>query len=406
MPLKPFRTLAQLAGTCLLAAAAALSGCVSNPPVLPQGPQTLSLAVQRLADDLIEQTDPTVIERMVARKVVLDPFIEAQSGQQTASSRKAGELLVERLKARNSSLKLQAFDAAGVAQADYLIAGTLRKNQSGSGSSGSSGSSSAYTLHATLTERRTGLVIASAVSSVQAGEIDATPTPFYADSPSIVSDRLTQGHVKTSQAARGASADQRYLASISTGALIQQATMAYDEGRSSDALLRYQEVVQRPDGKQLRVFNGLYNSHTKLGHAAEAEGAFSQIVALGLATNNLAVRLLFNPGSTEFWRDRNVSTIYPMWLRRIATETNAGDYCMTVVGHTSKTGTEAVNERLSLSRARYVRDALLTQDRQLASRVEVAGVGWQENIIGSGTDDARDSVDRRVEFKVRTCKGA
>lgn len=403
MPLKPFRTLAQLAGTCLLAAAAALSGCVSNPPVLPQGPQTLSLAVQRLADDLIEQTDPTVIERMVARKVVLDPFIEAQSGQQTASSRKAGELLVERLKARNSSLKLQAFDAAGVAQADYLIAGTLRKNQSGSGSSGSS---SAYTLHATLTERRTGLVIASAVSSVQAGEIDATPTPFYADSPSIVSDRLTQGHVKTSQAARGASADQRYLASISTGALIQQATMAYDEGRSSDALLRYQEVVQRPDGKQLRVFNGLYNSHTKLGHAAEAEGAFSQIVALGLATNNLAVRLLFNPGSTEFWRDRNVSTIYPMWLRRIATETNAGDYCMTVVGHTSKTGTEAVNERLSLSRARYVRDALLTQDRQLASRVEVAGVGWQENIIGSGTDDARDSVDRRVEFKVRTCKGA
>ena len=406
MPLKPFRTLAQLAGTCLLAAAAALSGCVSNPPVLPQGPQTLSLAVQRLADDLIEQTDPTVIERMVARKVVLDPFIEAQSGQQTASSRKAGELLVERLKARNSSLKLQAFDAAGVAQADYLIAGTLRKNQSGGGSGGSSGSSSAYTLHATLTERRTGLVIASAVSSVQAGEIDATPTPFYADSPSIVSDRLTQGHVKTSQAARGASADQRYLASISTGALIQQATMAYDEGRSSDALLRYQEVVQRPDGKQLRVFNGLYNSHTKLGHAAEAEGAFSQIVALGLATNNLAVRLLFNPGSTEFWRDRNVSTIYPMWLRRIATETNAGDYCMTVVGHTSKTGTEAVNERLSLSRARYVRDALLAQDRQLASRVEVAGVGWQENIIGSGTDDARDSVDRRVEFKVRTCKGA
>lgn len=405
MPLKPFRTLAQLAGTCLLAAAAALSGCVSNPPVLPQGPQTLSLAVQRLADDLIEQTDPTVIERMAARKVVLDPFIEAQSGQQTAGSRKAGELLVERLKARNSSLKLQAFDAAGVAQADYLIAGILRKNQSGSGS-GSGGSSSAYTLHATLTERRTGLVIASAVSSVQAGEIDATPTPFYADSPSIVSDRLTQGYVKTSQAARGAAADQVYLASISTGALVQEATTAYDEGRPGDALLRYQSAVQRPDGKQLRVFNGLYNSHTRLGHAAEAEGAFSQIVALGLATNNLAVRLLFNPGSTEFWRDRSVSTIYPMWLRQIAAETTAGDYCLTVVGHTSKTGTEAVNERLSLSRAKYVRDALLAQDRQLARRVEVAGVGWQENIIGSGTDDARDSVDRRVEFKVRTCKGA
>lgn len=394
MPLNFFRQLQQVIGACLLGAV--LGGCASNPPA-PKNPQNLTMAVHRLADDLIEQANPTVIERMVARKVVLDPFIDAQSGQQTASSKRAAELLLSRLKARGSNLKSQAFDLSGVEQADYLIAGTLRKNKS---------PDNEYTLHATLTERRTGLVIASAVSRVQGGEIDGTPTAFYADSPSIVSDRLTQGYVKTSQAAKGASADQVYLASITTGALINEATVAYDEGRANDALLRYQAVVQRPDGKQLRVFNGLYNSHTKLGHTAEAEAAFAKIVALGLVTNNLAVRLLFNPGSTEFWRDRHVSAIYPMWLRQIASEINAGDYCMTVVGHTSKTGTEAANERLSLSRAKFVRDTLLTHDRQLASRVEVAGVGWQENIIGSGTDDTRDSLDRRVEFKVRTCKGA
>ena len=128
-------------------------------------------------------------------------------------------------------------------------------------------------------------------------------------------------------------------------------------------------------------------------------------MALGLSTNNLAVRLLFNPGSTEFWRDRAVSGIYPMWLRQIAGEATAGDYCMTVVGHTSKTGSEATNERLSQSRAKAVRDLLVAQDRKLAERLDVDGMGWRENLIGSGTDDARDSLDRRVEFKVRNCKG-
>jgi hypothetical protein len=31
-------------------------------------------------------------------------------------------------------------------------------------------------------------------------------------------------------------------------------------------------------------------------------------------------------------------------------------------------------------------------------------VGFKENIIGSGTDDLRDALDRRVEFKVRNCQ--
>lgn len=394
MSLTLFRRLRQW--FLFLVLGATLAGCISNPPTsTSQDAESLTVAVRQMADDLIDQANPTVIGRMMTRKIVLDPFIDAQSGQQTTSSKRAADLLASRLKERNTSLKLEAFDAAGVERADYLIAGTLRKNKA---------NSAEYTIQATLTELRTGLVIASAISRVNAKEIDGTPTAFFADSPSIVSDRLTRGYISTSESRKGTSADQVYLASVSTGALINEATVAYDEGRVSDALARYQAVAERPDGKQLRVFNGLYNSYTKLGQTADAEAAFTKIVALGLATNNLAVRLLFNPGSTEFWRDRHVSAIYPMWLRQIAGETSAGDYCLTVVGHTSKTGTEAVNERLSLSRAKYVRDTLLTHDRQLSNRLEVSGVGWHENIIGSGTDDARDSLDRRVEFKVRNCK--
>ena len=392
MPLN-MRTLRRLVGICLLGAV--LVGCKTNPPA-PKAPVSLPMASQNLADSLLAQVQGNVLERLISRTVVLDPFIDAGSGQQTASSVKAANLVTQRLRARNTSLKLERFDGNGVEVADYLIAGTLRKTTA---------NGSEYQMNATLTERRSGTVLASAVARVRGSEIDNTPTAFYADSPSIVSDRVTKGYISTSQAAQGSAADQTYLASVSTGALINEATVAYDEGRWNDALQRYQAVVQRDDGKQLRVFNGLYNSHTKLGHAKEAEAAFTQIVALGLSTNNLAVRLLFNPGSTDFWRDRAVSGIYPMWLRQIASEATAGDYCMTVVGHTSKTGSEASNERLSQARAKAVREMLVAQDRKLAERLDVDGMGWRENLIGSGTDDARDSLDRRVEFKVRNCKG-
>ena len=33
-------------------------------------------------------------------------------------------------------------------------------------------------------------------------------------------------------------------------------------------------------------------------------------------------------------------------------------------------------------------------------------MGYRENLIGSGADDASDALDRRVEFKVVACPGA
>ena len=378
-----------------LAAALLLGGCVSNPPAAQTGPRSLPQAVQQLADDLVAQTNPTVIERMKSRKLVLDPFIDAKSGQQTKTTKQVGDLFARNLQERKGNLQLQAFSTAGVEQADYLIAGTIQQDEGGGQD---------YVLTSTITERRTSMVIARSVARIRKDDIDATPTAFYADSPSLVSDRLTQGYIRTSQTAVGSQADQAYLSSINTAAVINEADQAYETQRWNDALVRYQTAEQRPDGKQLRVFNGLYNAYTKLSRPQEAETAFSQIVALGLGTNNLSVRLLFNPGTTEFWKDSSVATAYPMWLKHIAHETVQGEYCLNVIGHTSRTGTEAGNARLSLNRAKYVRDVLVQNDKKLATRVEVDGVGWKYNIIGSGTDDVRDSLDRRVEFKVKSCK--
>jgi len=78
---------------------------------------------------------------------------------------------------------------------------------------------------------------------------------------------------------------------------------------------------------------------------------------------------------------------------------------MNIVGHTSRTGGEAYNDKLSASRSAFIRQKLGAEPgaAELLARTKTSGVGSRENLIGTGTDDAGDSLDRRVEFKIMGC---
>ena len=54
-------------------------------------------------------------------------------------------------------------------------------------------------------------------------------------------------------------------------------------------------------------------------------------------------------------------------------------------------------------RAAYIRQRLVAEAPELGPRLHATGMGFRENIIGTGSDDARDALDRRVEFKVTEC---
>ena len=72
---------------------------------------------------------------------------------------------------------------------------------------------------------------------------------------------------------------------------------------------------------------------------------------------------------------------------------------ISIVGHTDNTGSDAVNNPLSLDRARSVRDYLV--DRGLApSRVEVAGRGEREPLADNASESGR-ARNRRVEIFLR-----
>ncbi|HVR61907.1 MAG TPA: OmpA family protein [Polyangia bacterium] len=367
----------------------ALGGCYPA-PAKPPPDQDLAHAAQHVTDDLLHQLGPSAF---ATQTTSIDPMLDARTGQQTHACERTQAELTQSLLATARGLKLIPFGSAGAAEARWLVTGTLTVLPE----------PDRFHLSVAISDRQSGIVIAQAVTSFREAGMDLSPTKFYGDSPSLVRDRSVDGYVKTAATPRGQQADPLYIDQVPTSALLSDALTAYNAEKWDEALKLYEAAVQRKDGQQLRTFNGIYLANVRLGKVKEAEAAFAKIAALGLATNNLAVKLLFRPGGTDFWPDPKVSALYPMWLRQIAHVAQGADRCLDIVGHTSRSGSQQMNDRLSLARATAVRDILERDVPGVARKWHVAGVGYRENLVGSGTDDERDALDRRVEFKVVPC---
>jgi outer membrane protein OmpA-like peptidoglycan-associated protein len=383
MPL-PRRSLTALM-TALVAAA-----CYKAPPATPAPSADVDLAgaATFAATDLARQLSAAAR----AKRIAIDPLIDRATGQQTGVTVRVQDQLRTALGA--AALTLVPFDA-------NLEASTLVLN----GTVATVTPPDRFALSIAMTDRTSGLVIAQSAARFRETGLDASPTRFYNDSPSLVRDRSTDGYVKTAETPAGSLADPLYVAQLPTAALIAAALGAYDAGRWEEALAGYTSAAARPEGQTLRTFNGIYLCNVHLNRMPAAEEAFGKIAALGLATNNLAVKLLFKPGSTDFVADATLSAAYPMWLRQIGRATKSSGNCLHIIGHTSKSGSEATNDRLSLARATTVRTLLEKEVPGLEKLSRVSGMGFRQTIVGTGTDDASDALDRRVVFEVEKCGG-
>ncbi|WP_153166516.1 OmpA family protein [Thauera sp. 2A1] len=86
-------------------------------------------------------------------------------------------------------------------------------------------------------------------------------------------------------------------------------------------------------------------------------------------------------------------------LDRFATTLNQNPVTtVTIIGHTDSTGSDAINNPLSINRASSVRDYLSARGVS-ASRIAVDGRGSREPVADNGTADGR-AKNRRVEIFV------
>ncbi|HEY9105609.1 MAG TPA: OmpA family protein [Roseateles sp.] len=386
-----------------------LTGCLATAPTQPTvstNELSFSEAVVVATDGLVNQTQKlpaflAKVESRIARKsVVVDPMLDATSGQQTQSTQLLERRIGERLAApKEGSFDLLPFRTENLNRVQYLLTGTLTRLLGVPGNR-------SLQINLALVEIKTGQVVAQASALARDdGGLNHAPLAVYQDSPVLVKDRVIDGYISTALTAPGNAANGYYMERIAVASVINEAGTLYNAERFPESLAKYQEARSQAGGEQLRTLNGIYLNNVRLGRMAEAEAAFGQIVAFGLRSNKLDVKFLFNPGSsTEFWSDTKVSGAYPMWLRQIARESASARVCMAIVGHTSHTGTEQANDVLSLQRASFIQQRLAAEASVLAQRIKASGMGWRENLVGSGSDNAVDALDRRVEFRVESCR--
>jgi outer membrane protein OmpA-like peptidoglycan-associated protein len=391
-----------LYGSLIVLSLMTVGGCQTPPPVARASTQDMPLdqAINVATDALAAQIKPAdglggVLAKLDKPKpVLMDPSLDAASGQQTALTRQLDQKVTERLRTL-PYLEMLPFAQSSLARAQYLLAATISRIDAGKGP---------YQIHLSLADLKTGKIVAQSSSRARDENYDTTPTPFYRDTPVLLlKDQVVEGYMRTAQTAPGQPADKTYLERVAATAMIQEATTLYNNERYQEALGLYRGALATPAGEQMRSLNGVYLTNWKLGNVAEAEQAFGKVVALGLATRTLGVKFLFNPGGTDFWSDPKISGPYTVWLRQIARQAAGANVCMEVVGHTSRTGSETFNDRLSAQRAAFIQKRLEAEAPQLGGKTKASGVGYRENLIGTGTDDASDSLDRRVEFKINNC---
>ena len=330
--------------------------------------------------------------------VVIDPLVNGVTGEQSASTQALAVRLAELARNRYPQLQVEPFSPASISQKPLVMVGTFTpvdaRNQA-------TGTREQYRFCLVLADLAGGKIVAKRVVFATPGGIDSTPKRAFADAPVWTEDAGIKAYVATCQATKiGDSIPQAYLNGIVTASVIAQAVDAYDAGRFREALELYRNARNTPTGEQLRVLNGLYLAESKLGQQQLASAAFGDLVSYGLRANRLAVKLLFRPASTAFVADPQVSGGYNMWLQQIAARSAQSTACLEVTGHTSASGSPALNERLSVLRAEYVKSRLEQDAGALRGHLVAAGAGAKQPMVGTGADNASDALDRRVEFKV------
>ena len=334
-------------------------------------------------------------------EVVIDPLIDGQTGQVSPATQRIGKRIADLIKTNYPRLEVVPFTPENVAKKPLLLIGTFTAiNLEGK----VDGPKDAYRLCLALGDLGTGKLVSKGVGFMRNERISIAPVPSAADAPVWTKDKSIEGYVRTCQGTRvGDPINAAYVDKIAVAALIADAMSAYDAKRWPDALRKFQAALGQPGGDQLRVHNGIYLANWKLGRKKEAAEAFAKVVDHGLATDRLAVLYLFRPGSTSWANPGGPLPPYAMWTEQIAKRVAARNACLEVVGHSSRSGNEDVNVRLSGRRADLIRDRIVRIVPALNPRLIAAGVGSKEAIVGTMPDGPGNAIDRRVELKVVKC---
>lgn len=348
----------------------------------------LEAATQHLSNSLSRQLSDKVTESIP--QMVVDVFFNEQSAEVSSAGKGLQTRMIELLKRGTPPFPSLPLGGASLQKSRWVVIGSYKLEPQ------SSTTATRWVKISTETkEIQTDTVLAKAEAFVDAQQFRTNePLRFYKDAPMYMTS------VRKSSKATPQTLAER----LAIDAKLADARNLYDSGDYSGAERLFSEVNASTKGINMVALSGLYQSQFRLNHLAEAEASFGRLVLAGLETGNLSVKFLFKVNSTDFLPNSELAGQYPLWLRQIAQQLSTQDKCLAVNGHASKSGSAELNERLSRQRAERIVLQLRRAKPELNGRLQAVGKGFKENIVGTGTNDALDAIDRRVDFELTACR--
>jgi len=366
------------------------------PPLVPfeQGVDTLAVRLLKQIDQ--DRRAGNVSEPV---DVMLIPFTDADSGQVPEISRRIETIFFETGSAKFKRLKLARLTYQNIASADYIISGTI--GLKAYPPNGGRSTAKRYQINTEARRRAAADRVGQGSIWIADQDLNYTPTAIFRDSPLY----LKGSRLSPPEKRPDTPAPQSAEVTLETMAIQIEGRMAYEKGDYEAARKLFNLAAERRDGQDLGTYAGLYLANHKLGRDTEADAAFRKVVAISVEKHRyLTVKYLFEVDSVDFVDRTGLKERYDAWVRHIGDYFQDTSHCLLIVGHASRTGTVAYNQQLSLARAEAIRERLAQTFPAVNARSTVEGRGFRQNIVGTGTDDERDELDRRVELFIVDCE--
>lgn len=374
-------------------------GCVTQPaksvealkPV-PAFHKDLAEAVDFIAKNLRAQVSSDSI--LAAKVIPVDLFFNEHSAEEAVASKNLQKNLIDALAKSAPDGKFAILDSKNIQNAQWVaVANYASAKSTETGRDGQW-----IKLKVAFADVKTGAMVAQVTTHVAASQFNSAPTSFYKNAPLYLKD-VTHADRNAVLEGKGKSLSN----SLRIRAALLEATDAYEVENWSVAQAGFQRVLELAP-EHTGALSGLYQVFWVTGHAAEAEAAFARLAAAGVDVGSLSVKLLFKLGSTDFVDDADLGKQYQLWLRAMGQTVSQRKVCLDIQGHASASGSVDFNQKLSLARATRVASRMQQLGALSKGTVVPYGKGVSEMLVGTGANDATDSIDRRVEFVVRACQ--
>jgi outer membrane protein OmpA-like peptidoglycan-associated protein len=336
--------------------------------------------------------DPITSQKQL-KKIVIDPFIDMESGYPLKANARIVEIFSQEI--------MKRFHVTGEMEPDnleiseYVLNGMVTLDEK----LGSNGN--VYKVYGAVFEKSSGKVLASA--SVRLNSFDTTPKDIYKDSPVYLKGKNYDQYASSVKTAPDETVNKEYHDRLAVKSMQVKGDKLYEQNEYNKSLAYYNQAAGSLSGEQMEVLNGQFTILVKQAQWKEAEEVYGRLLRVSIReTNEIASKIIFGPNSVV--PVENKTEIYNIYMKQIATLVASEPQCkVKIVGHSSRSGSDAYNEKLSLNRALWIQKRMTSYAPAIINKTETLGRGFSENIVGTGTDDLTDQIDRRVEFIFNNC---